>query len=141
MKTRTCNFRSRKLLYRKLFYFLLTAVFPILLIARPVYAADISAEQQEVKTLSSQIKLELKKLQEIESKIHHINEAQKAKVKNLISIYSSMTPKNAAGLLPRINKDIAVYILSHMTARKASAIISEMPVKDAVFFTDSIAGK
>lgn len=103
--------------------------------------ADAAAQQEEINTLNAQIKLELQKLQQIEAKISRINKAQEQKVKNLVSIYSSMSAQKAAGILPGINKGVAIYILSHMTARKASAVISDMPVKDAVFFTDSIAGK
>ena len=110
---------------------------------RVSYASPSSAaaEREEVKVLKKQIKLEVEKLKQIEAKIHHIKAAQKAKVKNLISLYSSMSPGNAANILPRINKGVAIYILSHMTPRTASAIIARMPVKDAAFFTDSIAGK
>jgi len=105
------------------------------------YAASPAAEREEVKVLKQQIKLEVEKLKKIEAKIHHIKAAQKAKVKNLISLYSSMSSRNAANILPHINKGVAIYILSHMTPRTASAIISRMPVKDAAFFTNSIAGK
>jgi|GEM_PF-2754879 len=104
-------------------------------------ASSAAAEKEEVKVLKNQIKLEVEKLKHLEAKIHHIKAAQKAKVKNLISLYSSMSPRNAANILPRINKSVAVYILSHMTPRTASAIIARMPVKDAAFFTNSIAGK
>ena len=100
-----------------------------------------TAEKEEIKVLKNQIKLEVEKLKQIEAKIHHIKAAQKAKVKNLISLYSSMSSRNAANILPRINKGVAIYILSHMTPRTASAIIARMPVKDAAFFTNSIAGK
>lgn len=103
--------------------------------------SNAAAEREEIKVLKNQIKLEVEKLKQIEAKIHHIKAAQKAKVKNLISLYSSMSPRNAANILPRINKGVAIYILSHMTPRTASAIIARMPVKDAAFFTDSIAGK
>jgi Uncharacterized conserved protein len=104
-------------------------------------SSSAAAEREEIKVLKNQIKLEVEKLKQIEAKIHHIKAAQKAKVKNLISLYSSMSPRNAANILPRIDKGVAIYILSHMTPRTASAIIARMPVKDAAFFTDSIAGK
>ncbi len=103
--------------------------------------SNTAAEREEIKVLKNQIKLEVEKLKQVEAKIHHIKAAQKAKVKNLISLYSSMSPRNAASILPRIDKGVAIYILSHMTPRTASAIIARMPVKDAAFFTDSIAGK
>ncbi|MHB1545950.1 MAG: MotE family protein [bacterium] len=105
------------------------------------YASSSAAEKEEIKVLKNQIKLEVEKLKKIEAKIHHIKAAQKAKVKSLVSLYSSMSPRNAANILPRIDKGVAIYILSHMTPRAASAIISRMPVKDAAFFTNSIAGK
>ena len=105
------------------------------------YAAGTAAKREEIKVLKNQIKAEVKKLKEIESKIHHIKAAQKAKITNLVSVYSSMSPRKAAAIIPAINKRVAVYILSHMTSRTASAIISRMPVKSAVFFTDAIAGK
>ncbi|MGC8554847.1 MAG: MotE family protein [Candidatus Acidulodesulfobacterium sp.] len=105
------------------------------------YASSASAEKQEVKVLKEQIKSEVKQLKEIESKIHHIKAAQQAKIKNLIPVYSSMSPRKAAAILPGINKSVAIYILSHMTAKTASAVISRMPVKSAIFFTNAIAGK
>ena len=131
---------------RKIVFFIAVLVFAALF---NVFSCGVSyaspssaaAEREEIKVLKNQIKLEVEKLKQIEVKIHHIKAAQKAKVKNLISLYSSMSPRNAANILPRINKGIAIYILSHMTPRTASAIIARMPVKDAAFFTDSIAGK
>jgi flagellar motility protein MotE (MotC chaperone) len=105
------------------------------------YASSVSAEKQEIKVLKNQIKSEVEQLKQIESKIHHIKAAQKAKIKNLIPVYSSMSPRKAAAILPGIDKSVAIYILSHMTAKTASAIISRMPVKSAIFFTNAIAGK
>ncbi|MFW0883605.1 MotE family protein [Candidatus Acidulodesulfobacterium sp. H_13] len=104
-----------------------------------VYGA--SAKKEEVKVLKIQIKSELEELKKIEVKIHQIKLAQQARVNNLVMLYSSMDPGKAAGILPLIDKNIAVYILSHMSPRVASAIISRMPTKEAVFFTDSIAGR
>ena len=130
----------------KIVFFIAVLVFAALFNGFSCWASYASppkaaAEREEIKVLKYQIKLEVEKLKQIEVKIHHIKAAQKAKVKNLISLYSSMSPRNAANILPRINKGIAIYILSHMTPRTASAIIARMPVKDAAFFTDSIAGK
>ena len=105
------------------------------------YASSVSTERQEIKVLKNQIKSEVEQLKKIESKIHHIKAAQKAKIKNLIPVYSSMSPRKAAAILPGIDKSVAIYILSHMTAKTASAIISRMPVKSAIFFTNAIAGK
>ena len=105
------------------------------------YASSASAEKEEVKVLKNQIKSEVDKLKQIESKIHHIKAAQKAKIKNLIPVYSSMNPRKAADILPGIDKSVAIYILSHMTAKTASAIISRMSLKSAIFFTNAIAGK
>ncbi len=116
---------------------LLNAFFPRVSCAEGASAA----EKEEIKVLKKQIKLEVEKLKNIEAKIHSIKTAQKNKVKKLIPVYSSMSPGNAAGILPHIDKKVAIYILSHMTPRTASAIISRMSVKDAAFFTDSIAGK
>ncbi len=104
-------------------------------------SSSAAAEKEEIKVLKNQIKHEVEKLKKIEAKIHHIKASQKDKVKNLVSLYSSMSPGNAAKILPSINKSIAIYILSHMTPRVSSAIISRMTVKDAAFFTNSIAGK
>jgi flagellar motility protein MotE (MotC chaperone) len=105
------------------------------------YASSASAERQEVKVLKEQIKSEVRQLKEIESKIHRIKASRKAKIKNLIPVYSSMSPRKAAAILPGIDKSVAIYILSHMTAKTASAVISRMPVKSAIFFTNAIAGK
>lgn len=109
--------------------------------ARNAHASGVAAEKEEITVLKNQIKLELKKLKAIEAKISGIKAGQKAKVKNLIAIYSSMDPRSAADILSRIDKSLAIYILSHMTARTASAIVSRMPVNDAVYFTDRIGEK
>ena len=119
-----------------LIIFIILSIFPA-----NAFASGVSAKKDEIKTLEKQIKLELKELKNIESKIHRIKAEQKAKIKNLITLYSSMSPKSAANILPHIDKNVAVYILSHMPPRTASAIISRMPTTDAVFFTNSIAGK
>ncbi|MHB8231575.1 MAG: MotE family protein [bacterium] len=125
--------------------FIISAVLSLFLFnafhTRASYASNAAAEKEQILVLKKQIKLEVEKLKEIEAKIHHIKAAQKAKVKNLTALYSSMSPGSAAGILPKINKGLAIYILSHMTPRTASAIISRMSVKDAAFFTNSIAGK
>ena len=73
------------------------------------YASSASAERREIKILKNQIKAEVEQLKEIESKIHHIKAAQQAKIKNLIPVYSSMSPRKAAAILPGINKSVAIY--------------------------------
>lgn len=104
-------------------------------------AQSIAAKKEEIKVLDNQIKTEINKLQELESRISKIKAVQNARIQNLVLVYSSMSPASAAAILPHINKEIAVYILSSMPARKASAIISNMSTGDAVYFTNKIAGK
>ncbi|MHB8292664.1 MAG: MotE family protein, partial [bacterium] len=121
--------------------FLILLLFQFYLTAGNVYALKLTAEQSKIQILKEQIKTELNELKKIETKISTIKASQKSKVKSLIIVYSSMSPKKAAAILPHINKQLAIYILSNMNPKSASSIISRMKTKSAVFFTNSIAGK
>lgn len=125
-----------KILYLIFVVFIVLTMLPV-----NAFASKVSVKKDELGILEKQIKLEVNKLKNIESKISRLRSEQKAKINNLVILYASMSPKSAAGIIPHINKGVAVYILSHMSPRSASAIISMMSVKNAVFFTDSIAGK
>ncbi len=143
-KTINCDFmliRPIRILALVIFTFCLLMLIRFLFLPVSAYASSTSAERSEIKVLKEQIKSEVKQLKEIESKIHHLKAAQKAKIKNLIPVYSSMNPRKAAAILPGINKSVAIYILSHIAPKTASAIISRMPVKSAIFFTNALAGK
>ena len=124
-----------------LFAFLLLFLFQLYFSAGNVYASKLTAEQSKIQILKQQIKTELNELKSIETKISAAKAFKKSKIKGLIAIYSSMSPRKAAAILPHINKHLAVYILSSMNPKTASSIISRMNTKSAVFFTNSIAGK
>ncbi len=125
------------------FFFALFSIFLFQLYfnAGNVYASKLTEEQSKIQILKRQIKTELNELKSIETKISAAKAFKKSKIKGLIAIYSSMSPRKAAAILPHINKHLAVYILSNMNPKTASSIISHMNTKSAVFFTDSIAGK
>ncbi len=97
----------------------------------------IQRKREQLLVLEKEIEkklIELSKLQDkIKETITKKNEAHERKIKHLIKVYTSMTPKKAAGLIEKLNIDIVIEIFSKMKGDRVGKILSYVtPEKAAV---------
>lgn len=63
---------------------------------------------------------------EIESAMKKQSAEEEARLGSLVKIYETMKPKDAASILNTLDLDVLMVIMTKMTERKSSAILSEM---------------
>jgi len=83
---------------------------------------------------------ELKKIrQEIKSLLGAADEKEKARLRNLVKIYESMKPKDAARIFNELDMTVLMGVVAKMSVRKVAMIISAMEVKKARVVTRELA--
>lgn len=84
---------------------------------------------------------ELSKIrEEIKDKLENRVEADEAKVKKLVELYSSMKPKQAAKIIEGIHRELAVDILAGMKKKSAADIMNVMDEKVAKELSERLTG-
>lgn len=63
---------------------------------------------------------------EIEAAMKKQSAEEEARIGSLVKIYETMKPKDAASILNTLDLDVLMVIMTKMTERKSSAILSEM---------------
>ena len=83
---------------------------------------------------------ELKKIrQDIKSLLGAADEKEKARLQNLVKIYESMKPKDAARIFNELDMTVLMGVVAKMSVRKVAMIISAMEVKKARVVTRELA--
>ncbi len=83
---------------------------------------------------------ELKKIrQDIKSLLGAADEKEKARLRNLVKIYESMKPKDAARIFNELDMTVLMGVVAKMSVRKVAMIISAMEVKKARVVTRELA--
>ncbi len=92
-----------------------------------------------------QIDKKIQKLKNLESSIKQLvityDEQEESKMKSLVTIYSSMKPKDAARIFNDLDMDILIKLFSQMKETKAAVILSAMDVGKANALTLELANK
>lgn len=83
---------------------------------------------------------ELKKIeQRIEATFGKQEEESKAQLKNLVSMYQNMKPKEAARIFDRLDMNIMIGVVQQMNARKMAPILAKMDASVAQRLTVELA--
>ena len=83
---------------------------------------------------------ELKKIREdIKSLLGTVDEKEKSRLRNLVKIYESMKPKDAARIFNELDMTVLMGVVAKMSVRKVAMIISAMEVKKARAVTRELA--
>ena len=105
--------------------------------------ATIKTREQVLSTMEDKIakKLEdLKKLKgDIQSLVKSHDDAEKAKLTNLVKIYESMKPKEAAPIMAQLPLGVLLDVLTQMKPSKVSAIMANMDPAVASAITTELA--
>jgi len=105
--------------------------------------ATIKTREQVLSTMEDKIakKLEdLKKLKgDIQSLVKSHDDAEKAKLTNLVKIYEGMKPKEAAPIMAQLPLGVLLDVLTQMKPSKVSAIMANMDPAVASAITTELA--
>nr|MBC8361412.1 hypothetical protein [Candidatus Desulfatibia profunda] len=76
---------------------------------------------------------------EIRSEIAAKNAVEDQKLKHLIKVYSAMKPQNAAGLIEKLDKKLAIELLSKMKGEDVGKILSYVNIEKATLISEGLA--
>ena len=98
-----------------------------------------------LKAAEAQIDLKVAKLKELEASIKELiglyDEKEKAKLNNLVKIYSTMKPKEAARLFNDMEMSLLVRVFEQMKEAKSAPILALMDLNKANALTLELATK
>lgn len=100
--------------------------------------ADLIAIQQEI---NQKIEKLTQLRNEIRSEIAGKKAAQDQKLKHLIKVYSAMKPQNAAGLIEKLDKQLAIQLLSKMKGEDVGKILSYVDIEKAATISEGLVKK
>jgi len=93
----------------------------------------IALKEQQLKDLEKKIKTDLKKIEESIRKGQNLiglsEQLNQENLVNLVKIYSSMPPANAALLIGALDSRIVIPLISRMKSKIAAQILSQMDPK------------
>jgi len=76
---------------------------------------------------------------EIRSEIAAKNAVEDQKLKHLIKVYSAMKPQNAADLIEKLDKKLAIELLSKMKGEDVGKILSYVNIEKATLISEGLA--
>jgi flagellar protein FlbB len=92
---------------------------------------DLQAKQDKIEELQ----IEIEKLRaELQAKEEQ-QQLQKQKIKNIASLYETMSTKKAALVISNLDESEAEKILTSLPTEKVAAILEKMPPEDAAKYT------
>jgi len=100
--------------------------------------AELRAIQQEINNKIAKL---TKLRNEIRSEIARKKAAEGQKLKHLIKVYAAMKPQNAAGLIEKLDKKLAVKLLSKMKGEDVGKILSYVDIEKAAIISEGLVKK
>jgi flagellar motility protein MotE (MotC chaperone) len=100
--------------------------------------AELMAIQQEINNkIASLTRLR----NEIRAEMEKKRTAEAQKYKHLIKVYSAMKPQNAAGLIEKLDKSLAIELLSKMKGEDVGKILSYVDLEKAAIISEGLVKK
>jgi len=97
--------------------------------------AELMAIQQEINNkIASLTRLR----NEIRAEMEKKRTAEAQKFKHLIKVYSAMKPQNAAGLIEKLDKNLAIELLSKMKGEDVGKILSYVDLEKAAIISEGL---
>ncbi|RLG12958.1 hypothetical protein DRN73_00760 [Candidatus Pacearchaeota archaeon] len=107
-------------------------------------AKKLEAKEKELKLLEQRIKEQLAVLKDLEvtidKKLKKIETIQNKRFKLLIKAYSEMRPSKAAQMLMKMDREMALKILSNLKSSQVAKILSSMPPEKAADLSEALSG-
>ena len=102
----------------------------------------LKIKEEQIKDLEKKVKKDLEKIEETIKKGQNLiglsEELNQENLANLVKIYSSMPPANAALLIEALDGRIAIPIISKMKSKIAAQILSQMDPKTVKVISEKL---
>jgi flagellar motility protein MotE (MotC chaperone) len=106
---------------------------------------ELELREKLLETVEKKVEGRVDELKQIEGKIGEANEkknpAEAAGLKNLVVMYESMKPKDAARIFDRLSIDVLLPVVQQMNPRKMSEVLAAMSPEAAEKLTVAIASR
>jgi flagellar motility protein MotE (MotC chaperone) len=106
-------------------------------------ARDLDMRESLLKTAEKRLEAKLLELKSMEAKVDGAagarDKAEAQQLKNIVSMYENMKPKDAAKIFDRLELSILVGVSSQMNPRKMSEVLAQMSPEAAERLTVEIA--
>jgi len=108
---------------------------------------ELRKKEEELLILKKDIENKLAKLSQLQTELQGqlqknvdaANQSQEKRLKHLVGAYSAMKPDKAAGLIEKLNDDVALQILSAMKSKDVGAILSFVDTEKAARLSQRLA--
>jgi flagellar motility protein MotE (MotC chaperone) len=108
-------------------------------------AREIEIRESLLKSMEKRLEAKAAELKEIESRISGVaakrEEADAAKLKNIVTMYESMKAKEAARIFDRLEMKVLLEVAAQINARRMSDILSQMTPENAERLTVELANR
>lgn len=105
----------------------------------------LAKKEGELRAIEQEINNKIAKLtklrNEIRSEIARKKAAEEQKLKHLIKVYAAMKPQNAAGLIEKLDKQLAVQLLAKMKGEDVGKILSYVDIEKAAIISEGLVKK
>jgi len=105
----------------------------------------LAQKEAELRAIQQEINKKITKLtrlrNEIRAELGKKRTAEAQKYKHLIKIYSAMKPQNAAGLIEKLDKKLAIQLLSKMKGEDVGKILSYVDIEKAAIISAGLVNK
>jgi len=106
---------------------------------------SMDLREKNLKSLETKIQEDLKKIEQAlarsEEQVGIKRDLIEKNVNNLVKVYSTMKPDQAATLLEALDEGVAIQIISRMKSKNAGAVLGRMKTNVAKRISEKIAGK
>jgi flagellar motility protein MotE (MotC chaperone) len=108
-------------------------------------ARDLDVREKLLETAEKKLEARLNELKALEAKVGSGDrkkvEAEEQTAKNLVTMYETMKPKEAARVFDKLGHDVLVPVVLQMNARKMSEVLAAMSPDAAQKLTVALAGR
>jgi flagellar motility protein MotE (MotC chaperone) len=102
---------------------------------------DIDLKLDELSAVQAQIDLTLNRKAEMEAQSQKAqDEAEAAKIKQLVKVYTSMSPKKAAEIIDKLDMKVVHEVFSNMKGEQVGQILTYVSGERAAQITERMAG-
>ena len=105
----------------------------------------LAKKESELKAIQEDINNKINKLtqlrDEIRAEIERKTAMEDQKYKHLIKVFSTMKPQNAAGLIEKLDKHLAIELLSKMKGDDVGQILSYVDIDKAAQISEGLVKK
>ena len=100
---------------------------------------DLELRENMLKEAEMRLQLRLDELKDIESRINGKGGEQRAKLRDIVTMYESMNPKQAAQIFDKLDQNVLVDVALAMKPSKLSAVMAVMTPDNAQRLTVELA--